>query len=144
MRRLSDTRGFSARNQPKPRIGNPLAQEAVSEGGSAMVRSMVLSAAVILGLAAAASAQDLKAKGAEVFTAQKCSLCHSIAGKGNPKGALDDVGTKAKPDEIRQWIVDAKGMTVKTQATRKPEMKAYTLPKEDVDALVAYLSSLKK
>ena len=109
-----------------------------------MVRSMVLSAAVILGVTAAASAQDLKAKGAEVFTAQKCSLCHSIAGKGNPKGALDDVGTKAKPDEIRQWIVDAKGMTVKTQATRKPEMKAYTLPKEDVDALVAYLSSLKK
>jgi mono/diheme cytochrome c family protein len=109
-----------------------------------MVRSMILSAAVILGLAAAASAQDLKAKGAEVFTAQKCSLCHSVAGKGNPKGVLDDVGTKLKADEIRQWIVDSKGMTAKTQATRKPEMKAYTLPKEDVDALVAYLSSLKK
>jgi mono/diheme cytochrome c family protein len=109
-----------------------------------MVRSMILSAAVLVGLAASANAQDLKAKGAEVFTAQKCSLCHSIAGKGNPKGALDDVGNKAKPDEIRQWIVDAKGMTAKTAATRKPEMKAYTLPKEDVDALVAYLSSLKK
>ena len=109
-----------------------------------MVRSMVLSAAVILGFAAAASAQDLKAKGAEVFTAQKCSLCHAVAGKGNPKGALDDVGTKLKADEIRQWINDAKGMTAKTQATRKPDMKAYTLPKEDVDALVAYLSALKK
>jgi len=109
-----------------------------------MVRSMVLSAALILGLAAAVSAQDLKAKGAETFTAQKCSLCHAVAGKGNPKGALDDVGTKLKADEIRQWIVDAKAMTAKTQATRKPEMKAYTLPKADVDALVAYLSSLKK
>lgn len=109
-----------------------------------MVRSMVLSAALILGLAAAVSAQDLKAKGAEAFTAQKCSLCHAVAGKGNPKGALDDVGTKLKADEIRQWIVDAKAMTAKTQATRKPEMKAYTLPKADVDALVAYLSSLKK
>jgi mono/diheme cytochrome c family protein len=109
-----------------------------------MVRSMVLSAAVILGFAATASAQDLKVKGAEVFTAQKCSLCHAVAGKGNPKGALDDVGTKLKADEIRQWINDAKGMTAKTQATRKPDMKAYTLPKEDVDALVAYLSALKK
>jgi mono/diheme cytochrome c family protein len=109
-----------------------------------MGRSIVLSAAVILGLAASASAQDLKAKGAEVFTAQKCSLCHSVAGKGNPKGVLDDVGTKLKADEIRQWIVDPKAMTAKTQATRKPEMKQYTLPKEDVDALVAYLSSLKK
>jgi hypothetical protein len=27
---------------------------------------------------------------------------------------------------------------------RIPEMKAYTLPKEDVDALVAYLSAMKK
>jgi hypothetical protein len=35
-------------------------------------------------------------------------------------------------------------MTVRTKATRKPEMKVYTLPKEDVDALVVYLSSLKK
>jgi hypothetical protein len=35
-------------------------------------------------------------------------------------------------------------MTAKSKATRKPEMKAYTLPKDDVDALVAYLSSLKK
>ena len=31
-----------------------------------------------------------------------------------------------------------------TKATRKPDMKAYTLPKDDVDALVAYLASLKK
>jgi mono/diheme cytochrome c family protein len=109
-----------------------------------MVRSIALSVAMILGLVSAASAQDLKAKGADVYSAQKCSLCHSIAGKGNPKGALDDVGTKLKADEIRQWITDAKGMTAKTQATRKPEMKAYTLPKGDVDALVAYLSSMKK
>jgi hypothetical protein len=35
-------------------------------------------------------------------------------------------------------------MTATTKATRKPEMKAFTLPKEDVDALVAYLSAIKK
>lgn len=108
------------------------------------MRSMVIAVAVCLGTAAAAAAQDAKAKGQQVFTAQKCSLCHSIAGKGNAKGALDDVGSKLSADEIRSWIVDAKGMTAKTKATRKPEMKAYSLPKEDVDALVAYLSSLKK
>jgi len=79
-----------------------------------------------------------------VYTAQKCSLCHSVAGKGNPKGALDDVGNKLKADELRMWITDAKGMTAKTKATRKPDMKSYTLPKEDVDNLVAYLQTLKK
>jgi hypothetical protein len=35
-------------------------------------------------------------------------------------------------------------MTTKTNAARKPAMKAYTLPKEDVDALVAYRSVMKK
>jgi mono/diheme cytochrome c family protein len=88
-------------------------------------------------------AQDA-AKGAQVYEAQKCSVCHAIAGKGNAKGPLDAVGSTLSADDIRAWIVDAKGMTAKTKAPRKPEMRAYTLPKEDVDALVAYLATLKK
>jgi mono/diheme cytochrome c family protein len=91
-----------------------------------------------------ASAQSAIEKGQAVYTAQKCSVCHSIAGKGNAKGPLDNVGAKLKADEIREWIVDAPGMTAKTKAARKPAMKPYTLPKEDVDALVAYMASLKK
>jgi mono/diheme cytochrome c family protein len=108
------------------------------------MRSIVLAVVMAVGVAGVAAAQDAKAKGEQVFAAQKCSICHSIAGKGNPKGALDDVGSKLKADEIRAWITDAKGMTAKAKATRKPEMRQYTLPKEDVDGLVAYLSSLKK
>jgi mono/diheme cytochrome c family protein len=109
-----------------------------------MIRSMVWAIALCVCAAGPARAQDAKTKGEQVFIDQKCSLCHSIAGKGNAKGSLDDVGTKDSADDIRQWIVDAKGMTAKTKATRKPEMKVYTLPKEEVDALVVYLSSLKK
>jgi mono/diheme cytochrome c family protein len=108
-----------------------------------MVRTGWLIDAGLL-VATSASAQDLKARGEKVFADQKCSLCHSIAGKGNAKGALDEVGSKLSADDIRNWIVDAKGMTAKTKATRKPEMKAYTLSKEDVDALVGYLVTLKK
>src|ERR1051326_2423780 len=108
------------------------------------MRITVAIAAICLGLPALASAQDAKVtKGEKVFTDQKCALCHSIGGHGNAKGPLDDVGSKLSADEIRQWITDAKGMTAKSKASRKPEMKQYTLPKEDVDALVAYLSSLK-
>jgi mono/diheme cytochrome c family protein len=90
-----------------------------------------------------AVAQDTAA-GAKVFVDQKCSLCHSVAGKGNVKGALDDVGTRLSAGDIRSWITDAKAMTAKTGAARKPEMKAYTLEKSDVDSLVAYLVTLKK
>ena len=74
---------------------------------------------------------------------RKCSVCHSIAGKGNAKGPLDDVG-KMPADDIRAWITDAKAMTEKTKAPRKPVMKQAPLPKGDVDALVAYLQTLKK
>ena len=109
-----------------------------------MIRSMVCAMALCMCSAGTARAQDAKAKGEQIFTDQKCSLCHSIAGKGNAKGSLDDVGKKDSPDDIRQWLVDTKGMTAKTKASRKPEMKAYSLPKEDVDALGAYLGSLKK
>jgi mono/diheme cytochrome c family protein len=111
---------------------------------------MVVAAAVVLTAmtAGSASAQDLKAKGEKVFADQKCSTCHSIAGKGNVKGPLDDVGKKLSADEIRQWITDPAGMTAKTKAERKPAMtmvaaKLKALSKDDVDALVAYLSSLK-
>jgi mono/diheme cytochrome c family protein len=113
------------------------------EGGS---MGRIAAGIMILSIcsAAPAAAQDAKARGEKVYADQKCSLCHSIGGKGNAKGPLDDVGSKLSPDEIRAWITDAKGMTAKTKSPRKPEMKAYTLPKEDVDGLVAYLSSLKK
>jgi len=109
------------------------------------MRFAVITAMFCLGVAAAASAQDAKvAKGQQLFTDQKCTLCHSIGDKGNKKGPLDGVASKLSADDIRSWITDAKGMIAKTKPTRKPEMKAFTLPKEDVDALVAYLTTLKQ
>ena len=106
----------------------------------------IVSVVALTAFAGAASAQDKAAKGQQVFTDQKCSMCHSIAGKGNAKGPLDDVGSKLKADEIREWIVDPAKMAAAAKADRKPAMPAKykDLPKDDVDALVAYLSSLKK
>ena len=107
------------------------------------MRPALLMMTMCVGIAASAAAQDTK-KGEQLFADQKCTLCHSVGDKGNKKGPLDGVATKLKAAEIREWITDAKGMTAKTKATRKPEMKAYALAKEDVDALVAYLETLKK
>lgn len=109
------------------------------------VSAAAIGIAMVAGLATHASAQDA-AKGAKVYADQKCATCHSIAGKGNAKGALDDVGSKLSAAEIREWIVDPAAATAKAKATRKPAMPAKyaSLPKADVDALVAYLASLKK
>ena len=91
-----------------------------------------------------ASAQGQVQAGEKVFAAQKCSICHSVAGAGNKKGPLDEIGSKLSADEIRQWLVNAPAMAEKAKADRKPVMKVYTLPKDELDALVAYLQSLKK
>lgn len=111
-----------------------------------MVRTVVLSLLLVGSVGASqAFGQDAIAKGAQVFAAQKCSTCHAIDGKGMAKGPLDGVGTKLTADEIREWIIHPVEMTAKTKATRKPLMKAYPkLPKEDLDALVAFLASKKK
>ena len=108
------------------------------------MRATLLSVVLVL-FAAAAAAQDSKSsKGQQVYADQKCGMCHSIADKGNKKGPLDGVGGKLSSADIRLWMTDAKAMTEKTKATRKPEMKSYNLPKADLDALVAYMLSLKK
>lgn len=102
----------------------------------------VIAAALLGGLPGLAVAQA--DRGAQVFAAQKCSMCHAIAGKGNAKGPLDSVGTKYSAADLKEWIVNAKGMTEKTKATRKPVMRDFSaLPAEDVDALVTYLRTLK-
>ena len=109
-----------------------------------MVRLIAYVFALGVSVASAATAQDGVANGEKVFADQKCTVCHSIAGTGNAKGPLDEVGSKLSADEIRAWITDAKNMTAKTGATRKPPMKMFTLPNDDVDALVAYLQTKKK
>ncbi|MGE0393785.1 MAG: cytochrome c [Vicinamibacterales bacterium] len=101
---------------------------------------------VVVGLLTAGGvlrAETAIERGAVLYGAQKCAMCHAVAGKGNAKGPLDGVGKKLSAEDIRQWIVDAPGMTARTKAPRRPAMKAYSLPKEDVEALVAYMVSLK-
>lgn len=112
-------------------------------------RKILPATAVVLaiGLAApfAAAAQDAVKKGEQVYAAQKCATCHSIAGKGKKTNPLDGVGGKLSADDLKQWILDPKGMAAKAKSTKKPPMAAkYSgLPAADVDALVAYMASLK-
>ncbi|HJU43316.1 MAG TPA: cytochrome c [Vicinamibacterales bacterium] len=100
---------------------------------------------VVSSSSAEAQSKDLSAKGRAIYEAQKCSLCHSIEGKGQAKGPLDYVGDKLKADDIRKWLMDPTQAAKDHNATRKPAMKAYSnLPKEDLEALIAYMLSLKK
>jgi mono/diheme cytochrome c family protein len=104
----------------------------------------VLGLAVVVATPSAAFAQAPVERGMKIFADSKCSLCHSVAGKGNAKGALDDVG-QLPAAEIREWLTDPEAMRKKSGSERKPAMKSFaTLPKDDLDALIAYLQTLKK
>jgi mono/diheme cytochrome c family protein len=102
----------------------------------------------VLALAGPAWAEDVT-KGKQVYegATPKCKVCHSIGGEGNAKGSLDGVGGKLKAEEIKAWLRTPKEMAEKAKAERKPPMPAFTKEKlsdPDLDALTAYLLSLKK
>jgi mono/diheme cytochrome c family protein len=107
--------------------------------------TVALTLAAGLAMSGFAAAQDAAKRGQEVYTAQKCQVCHSIAGKGGKASPLDGVGAKLSADDIREWITHPKDAATKAKSTKKPPMqdKYSKLPAADIDALVAYMQSLK-
>ena len=101
--------------------------------------------AVGFATAVPAAGQDAVKKGLEVYAAQKCAVCHAIAGKGSKTNPLDGVGAKLSTDDIKQWITHPADAAAKAKSTKKPPMpnKYGSLPAADLDALVAYMLSLK-
>ena len=93
---------------------------------------------------------DLAVRGREVFMTNACTGCHTIegtiaqgiigpnlthfAGRKNIAGLVDYANT---PDHVREWVSDPQSI--------KPlnKMPNLYVPKEDIDALVEYLTSLK-
>jgi mono/diheme cytochrome c family protein len=97
----------------------------------------------LLMIAAPVAAQDKVAAGQKLFADNKCSVCHSVAGVGNKKFPLE-VASKMKAEEIKAWLVDAKAEAEKAGKKLALPMKSYkTLPAADLDALAAYIQSLK-
>jgi mono/diheme cytochrome c family protein len=106
---------------------------------------ILLAVATMMAWAVPAMAQDSKeAAGEKLFAAQKCSICHAVAGKGNVKHPLDGAGARLTPDVVRLWLTDPKAAEAKAGKKASPPMKSFAaLPPADLDALVAYVMSLK-
>lgn len=83
-------------------------------------------------------------RGRAVYADAGCAGCHAIDGQGNPRNPLDGVGSSLSPEEIRHYTTAdpavADDLAPRVVAAKKEFAK---LPAEDLDALVAYLSSLK-
>jgi mono/diheme cytochrome c family protein len=94
------------------------------------------------------AAQDAKMieAGKKVYEAQKCSACHMIAGKGNKMFPLDGVGAKLSAADMKKWFTHTAEMeaALPKKPAIKMSSKKYDLKDADLDALVAYMMSLKK
>jgi mono/diheme cytochrome c family protein len=92
----------------------------------------------LFGMAAAFAPDGALNHGKEVYATQKCALCHSIAGVGGDKLALDGVGSRLKVETMKKWIRTPKEM--KANTTMKPYPN---LPDKDLDDLTTYLMTLR-
>ena len=85
------------------------------------------------------------ARGHAVFLAQGCTQCHSVAGAGSPRAPLDGVGARRTGAELRAWTTGAEALADSlSPATLRAKQAFATLPPADLDALVAFLASLKR
>jgi mono/diheme cytochrome c family protein len=116
------------------------------------MRTAAIIAGVVLFAVVVATAQgrtDLQGdqvsirQGASVYAREGCAKCHFLAGKGgNASHPLDGVGTRLTAAEIRTVLVTPQAR----DGSRKPAKgmpSSARLKKPDLDALVAYLFSLK-
>jgi mono/diheme cytochrome c family protein len=121
-------------------------RQAAAGAVEALMRVVIIVAfaAAMMAAPKMAAAQDA-AKGQQLYAAQKCSMCHQVAGKGNKLSVLDGVGAKLTAAQIKEWIVEPDAAAKKANSTKKPVMpKTYAkLPPADIDSLVAYMQSLK-
>ena len=114
-----------------------------------MIRFITVLAGAALLTTASLGAQDAKLvdTGKKLFTSKQCMTCHMIAGKGNKVGVLDGVAAKVNAADMKTWLT--KPATMEAKLAKPPLMKmsskiaALKLTDADINALVAYLQTLK-
>lgn len=94
--------------------------------------------------AAAASGDEQIQRGRAVFEANNCQRCHSVAGQGSPRSPLDGVGARMGAEELLHYTIADEAvqddLAPRAIAAKRPYAE---LPAADLEALVAYLGSLK-
>ncbi|MEK6602953.1 MAG: cytochrome c [Nitrospirota bacterium] len=98
-----------------------------------------------------AAAGDLVGLGKEQYDLQECYNCHKIGGKGSVKKrgpTMDNIGNLMKPEEMKEKITNprswmAEGFEKEYNKKQMPDKYKELMTDQEIDALVAFLSSLK-
>ena len=100
---------------------------------------------------AASGSVDIIARGMEVYDLHECYNCHKIGGKGSVKKrgpVLDNIGSYLTPDDIKKKVFDpgylyADGFEKEHKKKQMPDKYKELMTDEEVNALAAYLATLK-
>ncbi len=85
------------------------------------------------------------AAGRQVYQQHNCVRCHSIAGQGNPRNPLDGVASRYDVAELREWIIGGETLQDELPAYALRVKQSYReMPADDLDALLAYMQSLRR
>lgn len=77
--------------------------------------------------------------GRRAFAEMNCTMCHSLAGHGNPASRLDGVGERLDRAAIRAWTV-GEGPAREALGSGMAQMKSRYADDPRLDALVDFLS----
>ncbi|ODU47987.1 cytochrome c [uncultured Aquimonas sp.] len=110
----------------------------------AAVQNPPAGASLAASVAADGADAALLARGREVVLTNDCLMCHSIAGEGSPRSPLDGVGSRLSETEILHFaIADESVQDDLSPRAIKAKRDYAELPQEDLQAMAAYLASLK-
>ncbi|MER3422375.1 MAG: hypothetical protein C4293_03245 [Nitrospiraceae bacterium] len=93
---------------------------------------------------------DLVALGKEQWNLQECYNCHKLFGEGGKKRGpeLDNIGNLMTPEQIREKVLDpqtwmAEGFEKEYEKKKMPDKYRELMEEQEIQALVAFLSTLK-
>ncbi len=97
-----------------------------------------------------AASGDLVALGKEQWELQECYNCHKLFGQGGKKRGpeMDNIGNLMTPEQLREKILypkkwKAEGFDKQYKKGKMPDKYRDLMFDEEIDALVAFLASLK-
>ncbi len=97
-----------------------------------------------------AASGDIVALGKEQWELQECYNCHKLFGQGGKKRGpvMDNIGNLMTPEQLKEKIIDpkswkAEGFDKQYKKGKMPDKYKDLMFPEEIDALVAFLASLK-